>query len=841
MLRNDLVADLFTQYFNEAGKEFDKVFEIYDSATDYKIVKPLSIVGILNETGGSVKPVMNYVNTTCNYEIGLLYSVEAGFGEIKKMNEIMENVIKALNGVPLQLSGGQALITFNQQHTGDYEIHRPQIGKSVIPKLAFKVEYSQQQDGLRYEMALIDTPSDMTTHDTRYFSSQSEQQTYYLNKVAESGVPFCEMMAPNVNSLTLQQQVYINDLRYYPDGTEKVKELNEILMKNYAIIRAMDGDTAVAYYYYWVQNATVGDNNQALLDLKMDTIQTWHFNPNLDYADCMIYKAHLNRWIDNGDGTVSFDGTVNSKLFEREDIQNVAKRLTKRTVLGLYDNSEIGQWLKENISNWIYIFWSINNNYKWVSLSDKELKERQPSEIYNKSDNGILPSNICVFAYPIYKSNKIIRFNAPNSYTSNIAWGDWTSRLDRNYSDSALSKFASIKYGDGEEQSVGYSYMYSVKVSIMPPFNNINNNIDYTIDSNGDLILNLNLGADGSIYNPLLSELGTGSGETIGVGTNIGITGEEYASTISLIKSQDSIITINYTTDKQFIFNKSDIIGKNKNIDFNPKLLSLDYFSLRLSDNTENGYDYDLQKLNSKSVDINFSESLTPDISKRYIRIKSQSGVYVQETSKNLTGFINSNDNTITTATSAYQQMLANNKNFFLQNSINRGFDIANTLISAGTGAIAGGGLGLVAGAGALLNLANIAKGKINENLTIDNLKNSPANIIAAKGNAIFENMYSENGVIVEEYDILPNEKTIINDYMDLYGFTYNQIDNIKNFDNVRYYHNYIQAEILNIEGVSISNSIRDDIKNRFQQGLRFWNNDNIQYDLENYEMSLLN
>ena len=156
MLRNDLVADLFTEYLNEAGKEFDKIFEVYDAATDYKIVKPGSIVGILSETSGIVKPVMNYVNTTCNYELKLLYSVERGFGEIKKLNQIADSVIKALNGVPLQLSGGQAIITFSQHHTGDYN-DRPRIGWSVTPKLAFKVEYSQQQDGLRYEMALIDT------------------------------------------------------------------------------------------------------------------------------------------------------------------------------------------------------------------------------------------------------------------------------------------------------------------------------------------------------------------------------------------------------------------------------------------------------------------------------------------------------------------------------------------------------------------------------------------------------------------------------------------------------------------------------------------------------------
>ena len=51
---------------------------------------------------------------------------------------------------------------------------------------------------------------------------------------------------------------------------------------------------------------------------------------------------------------------------------------------------------------------------------------------------------------------------------------------------------------------------------------------------------------------------------------------------------------------------------------------------------------------------------------------------------------------------------------------------------------------------------------------------------------------------------------------MNLYGYTYNQVNNIKNVDNLRYYHNYIKTSITNIYGVSISNNIRNDIKSRF-------------------------
>ena len=33
-----------------------------------------------------------------------------------------------------------------------------------------------------------------------------------------------------------------------------------------------------------------------------------------------------------------------------------------------------------------------------------------------------------------------------------------------------------------------------------------------------------------------------------------------------------------------------------------------------------------------------------------------------------------------------------------------------------------------------------------------------------------------------------------------------------------------------------ISNFAREDLKARFERGVRFWNNDNIEFNMENYE-----
>ena len=234
------------------------------------------------------------------------------------------------------------------------------------------------------------------------------------------------------------------------------------------------------------------------------------------------------------------------------------------------------------------------------------------------------------------------------------------------------------------------------------------------------------------------------------------------------------------------------------------------------------------------SIITSVNESFTPDITKKYFKIKNLSGVYITENERALVGFVSQNDNSLSMITSAYENMIANNKNYFLQNSINRVSNVANGILSTGLN-LASGNYGAAvsstvsAGAGLISSI-------VNQNLSLDNLRNSPATVQSAKGNIIFENLYDEIGYYIEEYDILPNEKSIINDYMDLFGFNYNQVDNIKNVWNIRKYHNYVQANIDAIIGISMSNIARTDIKQRFQNGIRFWNSDNIQYSLENYE-----
>ncbi len=57
----------------------------------------------------------------------------------------------------------------------------------------------------------------------------------------------------------------------------------------------------------------------------------------------------------------------------------------------------------------------------------------------------------------------------------------------------------------------------------------------------------------------------------------------------------------------------------------------------------------------------------------------------------------------------------------------------------------------------------------------------------------------------------------------------------MKDYANIHKYHNYIKAQLQSING-NLSNVARADLRQRFVTGVRFWNQDKVAYEYENYE-----
>lgn len=856
MLKSKSVAKIIQDALNSNDK--DEHFKIFDSAGDYKAT---DINGVLKQNKATIVPTLNYINANVPYSLELIVPMQCGEDRLDDIVNIVNKAIKTLNGKVKEIDRGKAIFLFDTIDMGGLET-RATAGQSLKLGLSFSVEYSNKDVGTRYEIALIDNAFSGTIN-TRYFESQEDQAKWYEEQI-DKGV-YNDLLSPNINSLVLSQQRYTNDTGV---------DVNELLMYNYAIIRETKEDGTKNYYYYDVINASVNTNNLIILDLKMDTLQTWYFNPEIKFDDCFIERADINRFIEVDSDTVKFDTRPESELFEREDIQNVTKRLVKRevvdvsTVIGAFGNGT-SQWIKDNILGWYYIFLSSNvrypvgdfskpNGQDGVKLKSMNYRNKTIYDIYDEDiKKAGLYNTLCCVCFPAFKTDKkiVYREMSPNSTLDNLSFTDNALILDKDGLNGFLSSFSAEN-------------IYSIKFSLVPPLiymhGHVTDGTEYASAQKGDLIVygktfvsSFEVENNQYEYKTLVDPAMDfhSDVEVVSCYTPNDITGGYGNYGMFNVLSQIHIDTdIIYNTWIPYKFEKSYIINSKHDMTFNPKLLSSDYAGIVLSDNLQNGAEYDILKLGSNVLHINYTEALTPDITKRYIRFAELDGYYIPETSDNLTGYVVSDDTSLTLESSAYQSMLANNKNFFLQNSINRGAEYGMSVMGsifqgagAGVSALLTGNIGGLAssGLGIAQNMAsakmNKELSKVNENLIVDNLKNAPNSINGAKGNVIFNSMYSEMGIVVETHEIIPNEKKMVDDRINLYGMTFNKVANIKDYDNMRRYHNYIEADIDGIYGIPISNAIKDDIRDRFAGGIRFWNKNKenkfvISYEEENYE-----
>lgn len=646
---------------------------------------------------------------------------------------------------------------------------------------------------LKYQIALTNAIFDDTYRNVLRFDTRAEQEAYFNVNTLFANAVNCNF---NVGSLYATKVVV--------DFKDNNVDLNELMNNNYCIVKDNSENAIIKYYYYFVKSAQQECGNRLICDLELDVYQTYYIDITFD--DCAILRAHLNRFIDNGDNTVSFDSTPSSKLFEREDVQDLPKRLIKRNKIQLSNNS----YYNQNIVAWLYMYLDPTHPFKWDTPDGNETTLSDIRLTYG--DGGVLPTNMSVLALPIVKRQNAPMFVDTHSGTT-IPNGRW-------YASKFLQNF--------ELKNNGYSNVFSIKISLTPPGLNYNS---YTN--------NINVNSGGSLnYFTFLDNENIGNGIIVGCGTDEN--GYQCRGLLLSLKSLESIengIDIEIT-DKKLVFNKNEIVGANASPIFNPKLLNGDYLDIRLVDYSGDNFGYDLQKFGTNTTRLIISEALTPDFSKVYARLKppANNTLYVAETTKNLLGLITTNDSSLLMPTSAYNTMLANNKNYFAQAQFNRTLD----LVKGGAQAITN-----AAGenfAGALKSSASFVIEYIssvkNQNYEIDNLRNAPGAVKGASGNFIFNALCDKPGYYIEEYDITENSKKAVNDYMMRYGFNYNRIDNIKNVDNIRKNYNYVQAYIEEIKTglVNISNIVHNKLREIFARGVRMWNARTFDYTKENYE-----
>lgn len=659
----------------------------------------------------------------------------------------------------------------------------------------------------KYRIALCNVFWTEEDINTRFFSSIEEQNTYFDSLTAGKFSSLSNFnMGNNINTA----------ITYRDDSDRSVEEL---VACNYAVVQKYDEETGVIlsrrYFFAYPQQDS---GRQMRVTLSLDDIQTNYFRYKDKIAPCMINRACLNRWVDNNDGTVSFNGNIDSNLFVKESFQGISKRLSSRikTSLNNFSNPEIKQWFDNNIIAWNYVFLDSTHAYKFFlpnsqpSIGQHKLPTLKYYGVNANKNTNTLKNNIdgrisCV-CVPIYKENaNALLFNNQACIPASI-----DAFLDEN-----------------EE----FSFVIANKISIIPPFVP-NENGEF--DISGEILENGNLNISFQWY----------EGGYFQTETNMPIalyndaTQQINGSIFMYCKQLPLYLTNNIDLPYQLTFNKGEIVNSSFNLKYNPKLLGSDFVELVIRTSRSEGFSFNIQKLNKTSIKLKYYEPLTPDISRFFltIEITDENGVYIKEISDNFTGAVGDFDSSLSLSTSAYSSMVAQNKNFYLQYLANRNKNIADSFISGGLNILTKQPFGAISSF--VGGISSFAMSELNMKLNIDNMKNAPGSVEASKGNAILPFFVSDEGIFIEIYDILPIDKKEIGNYLNNFGFSLAIVDNISNYDNIRYYFNYIEA---NVEAITapISNIEKDRLRKRLQS-VRFWNSDTIQYSQENYERSIV-
>ena len=692
-------------------------------------------------------------------------------------------------------------------------------------EITFSDKYNASGQMLQYELALIDFPFDMQGEDTRFFSSQTEQTQYFVAKAAASTAPFVAIDAPNLDNLMITRQVY--------QGSRSGAGAQfDYASKNYAIIR-VTSSSSTHNFYYFIENCAIGTNGQVIVDLKMDTVQTYFFDPSVTFSDCLIERANLDRFDPDSANTVAFNSDPSSKIFNSEDGLNFPKRLVSRTKLNLRftGRAAIDTWLNENIAYWVYIFIDPTATYtigKLDGSANTVSGANFPVNTYPIGFNGATN----VIAYPIYKNASNAGGNPPTSNVINInnvsAIEGWGS-LSLVPHQSAMTYFQSANNNT--------SYFYNKKISIIPPFSSLPSNA--FIDSNNNLSISATSpGTDGNKPNCSVSSF-TGSDGSYNrvVRGEYGGGGFDVALFVSCVQSDREIETFPYLLTQNNAIDRSSLIAQQPpNPAYNPKLNGQNFKELKITTASGDDFTYDIQKIAGTSAIFLYSEPILPEITRYYFRLQAPEGLYTEGSDENYMGLVGTSDSAILFTNDNYEAFLANNKNFFMQSNLKIGVGAISNLIGAAK-RTASGNLGGAA-ASVIGTAANTALDLIDRSMTIDNLKSSPDQMKNANGSVIFNLFVMDVGLYVEEYSALDGDLKSANDFMDLYGFTFNTVANVKDYANIRKYHNYVKAQLQSISG-NLSNIARKDLRQRFADGVRFWNQDNVSYEYENYELWL--
>lgn len=669
-----------------------------------------------------------------------------------------------------------------------------------------------------YKIALVNYLFDASYENVRYFDTDAARDAYFDAKITS-----WQSLGVNFNAGDLFETV--QNIRVPEYGN-----LINLLSKNYAVVQRqtcdddyknpVDDNTAPRLYYF-VKRSTQRVGGSIDIQLELDVIMT--FINSVNIAPALIERAHLPRFIKDGD-KYKFNATAASPLYERESVKSIAQRLTSRVAFEYQINTnsvsfvanQFNEWIRDNVLAWVYIYLSPTKvqGYKQGDGTDNTTEDLLFIQYVN--NNAPFNQPYAVLCYPIMKTDKKLKIltKVGTAYKS--------------YDVSNLFGFERLKVINQELEAK----LLTIKISSLPPFpaqsyemGEAENTAFQINPTTGNLEMFAKYNGDAGTFDKVtlfVESIYTGGGYGV-----LNVTGQAVAN---------GFYSQKITLDKQS-FTKAEITGARSRA-LNPKLLSADVKTLRVSDGTA-FFDYDVQKLGKDEVRFIITEPFSPDVTRHYIRVAPEDTgeIYNPAQAWNFFGLTSSQDTTLPFSVNALSTFLANNKNFYLQRNIKT---------AAAAGKAAGSFVGNLltgqwgAAVGNIMDGANIALERINSNLTLDNMANAPETVNGANGNAALIAAVTETQIYIEQYAALDVEQRIADDFTYKNGYNFGELAKPSEYYATRKYFNYIQAIIDVVDG-DIPETVHNKMKAIFARGVRLWHTDTVEYNLENYERSLDN
>lgn len=682
---------------------------------------------------------------------------------------------------------------------------------------------------MSYSITLYNTVFDRANDNVILFDTK-QKFIDYLNSTANVTLANQNFDAKNIISTSVPFVV--------PSGSK----LLELLNYNYCKVQGEGTNTEVLFYY--IRHSRQNQGNNIQLELEIDPWNTYIYGmlDSNSPLQGMLQRTHTDRVVKIND-KYYYNWDATSPLFEREEIQGTSKKVTsKQKLIPQYDtsapDSAFNQWFNTHISHWRYVYMSTKPYYivggstttRRATITEMAYrgKNELSTDFITQSGSGLV-----VFAYPIYKDNSILKMKG----------------IDGTLDVTALSMatFLNLKEElSPYEGNDGYAYVKAIKNSIVPPF------------SIGDMTGKYTISQDGTTM--ILETTATENCTNIQVNVTDG-TGAVNRWGLPFIDYQDLTKTMKLAPTSALINNEFTVAQIKAGIT-EPKIYNEDYAQYHIYFGGQT-YDMPISKSSKKPV-FKYYEVFTPDITKFVLSYDSASSnepytnkIFTNANSEDFTGLVGTIDLSMWYSTDSLDAYLAQNKNnlqIFNNNQQAQSERVANNaLYGVVGGALLGasrGGAGMLIGtltgglnAGRMYDELQITQEneRINRELTIDNMRQSPASLSAVNSNAMLLTAIDEFGLFIELQEMIPFEREQVVDSLKRYGYTYNIIADIRDYFVTRKIYNYIQADVFDLN-IPVSEDIKEVIKTMFAKGVRIWHGDTftgINFNQVNYERSI--